>query len=510
MPVVQPTYPPVAAVVAVPVELQGNPFAGLDEPVMAVPATPVAVTATPMVAAPALPVPVVPRRAGGEGKTSKWVHLAPAGVLLLALIVIIIRDLIAGGGASGGTDVDPNPRGKIGFSDGSTVPMGKDTRKLSTRMCFGVVARDPADLKGPWKQLTYDIYGETNSTLLKIDGRTLVYGGFAGGGWSKDQLGKSLRDVKIPSKWSPKAGGMKSVWVTDNTNIEVTQTVELIPGEPNESEDFHRLLDTVLVRYTIINRDSKTHRVGLRFLLDTLIGDNDGVPFTVPGLPGLVDQFRDFPGPPGDKVPDFVQVLEKPDLQKPGVIAFLNPKVGGGLGAPDRLSLTRWQATVLNTWDVPITSFAAAGNAPGNAPGDSAIVLYWNEMVLPPYDPDPKKLVKREIGFSYGLGSVSTASGRLGVTVGGDYRPQGELTVVALVSDPARDKNVELRLPKRFTLVGGNAVQDAPPLGPGGRPAPITWRVQSPPEVGTYDLELHTSGGVTQKKRVKIKTEAIF
>ena len=37
-----------------------------------------------------------------------------------------------------------------------------------------------------------------------------------------------------------------------------------------------------MVRYQIENKDTQNHKVGLRFLLDTYIGANDGVPFTIP------------------------------------------------------------------------------------------------------------------------------------------------------------------------------------------------------------------------------------
>ena len=42
---------------------------------------------------------------------------------------------------------------------------------------------------------------------------------------------------------------------------------------------YKRLLNTCLVRYKIHNKDPKrTHSVGLRVLMDTCIGLNDGVP----------------------------------------------------------------------------------------------------------------------------------------------------------------------------------------------------------------------------------------
>src|ERR1022692_5183997 len=83
------------------------------------------------------------------------------------------------------------------------------------------------------------------------------------------------------------------------------------------------LLNTCLVRYTITNKDGnkRTHKVGLRVLMDTCIGDKDDVPFTLPGVKEVVTKAQNFEGP---DVPDFVQVLEKPSLRDPGIILQLS------------------------------------------------------------------------------------------------------------------------------------------------------------------------------------------
>src|SRR5262249_54982190 len=149
---------------------------------------------------------------------------------------------------------------------------------------------------------------------------------------------------------------------------------------------YHRLLDTALVRYTLENKDTRPHELGIRVMIDTLIGGNDGVPFTVPGVPGLVDTFRDFPTP--ESVPDFIQALEVSDLKNPGTVAQMNFKVGGKLEPPTRVSLTHWPQ-VSPFWEVPVVPIRE----------DSAVVMYWKEREVKPGD-------RREVGFSYGLGDI--------------------------------------------------------------------------------------------------------
>ena len=67
---------------------------------------------------------------------------------------------------------------------------------------------------------------------------------------------------------------------------------------------------------------------------------------------------------------------------------------------------------------------------------------------------------KREVGFAYGLGSVSS-SGKLLMTVDGSFKPGGDLTVTALVSNPAANETITLSVPDGFQI-DGSATQKVP------------------------------------------------
>ena len=83
----------------------------------------------------------------------------------------------------------------------------------------------------------------------------------------------------------------------------------------------------------------RPHRVGLRFLLDTFIGANDGVPFLIPGRNQLCDTHLDVQG---TDVPLYIQACESDDLAHPGTIARIQFVLGGGLAPPDRVTLGAW------------------------------------------------------------------------------------------------------------------------------------------------------------------------
>jgi hypothetical protein len=274
-----------------------------------------------------------------------------------------------------------------------------------------------------------------------------------------------------------------------------------------------RLLDTCRVRYVLHNAADREQTVGFRFLLDTYIGGNDGVPFTIPGESALCETAKTLPGPdrPDAKIPDFLQALERPDLAHPGTIAHLRLRVET-LEPPERVTLGAWPNEKLRVlvrknvdgpatlWDVPVVSMKALDL------NDSAITIYWKEQPLEPGG-------RREVGFEYGLWSLVSLGSRLAATVDGAFRPGGQLTVVAYVArsaDGDESETVTLALPERFRFVAGTATQKVPPLPSGARSGnvPVTWTVQAGP-IGTHALTVKSSAGPTQTLRVDVR-KSIF
>ena len=444
--------------------------------------------------APFVPIPGTPTQlptAPEPAKTPAALKLAllstPALLLALFLVLLLIHDFFFS--ALAGEDNIPidtaNPRVAVYFDGTGTDGRGE---ALMQTMRFGVM--EPGTEP---RRLTYDKYGRTNNTMLRIDGKDVRFGG-PGGRWVGDM-----------EQNSGLYGGKKSVWLytEGQTKVQVTQLVELIPGEPVEDprhkNKLKRYLDTVRVRYLIENKGSDDAKVGLRMLLDTMIGDNDGVPFTVPGRSGLVGKMAEFAT--AKDVPDFIQVLENADLKNPGVVAFLNLKLGAAVEAPSRVLLTQWPGRTmpLERWDIPLRPFN--GNDPEP---DSAVVMYWGEQPL-------RAGAKRELGFSYGRGTLSVSTNKhLGISVGGSFTPGGSMTVVALVNDPAKGETLELKLPPGLNLSSQSAKQTVPSVPEGqAQQSPVTWHIQAERE-GTFTIEVLSSTNVTQKTSITIKTKTLW
>jgi hypothetical protein len=251
--------------------------------------------------------------------------------------------------------------------------------------------------------------------------------------------------------------------------------------------------------------------VGLRFLLDTFIGNNDAVPFTIAGASELCDTMKLFNRPA--EVPDFISALERQDLKNPGTVAHLSLKYGE---PPTRVTLGAWptsdlrkqpggeRALMQNTrWDVPVLPMALA-RSPVNPRGDSAVTLYWDEKEVLPTE-------TRSVGFAYGLGSVTgeTGEGQLGISTGGQLMANTEFTLTTYVKNPAPGATVALTLPRGLQLAGGSEKEAVPaiPAGSSSAYSPVSWRVK-PVKGGVYRVRVTLNTGATLQHRIVVQQAA--
>jgi hypothetical protein len=452
-----------------------------------------------------VPAPAAVALGGSTGPRARLRTSLPAVLLGAVVFAGVLRDWLASGDQAAPTEsvqpADSTPRLDIRFHQDPRDDV-LDTLYLPEHratMRFGLVMLRGGQEIGSGigvRRLTFDPWGRTNNTCLRFEGSDeRLFGSGDKGHW-KDS------DVK---DWKDEQGqehkGAQSVWSWDDKRVAVTQYVELVRGQQSG------LLDTCRVRYRIDNGDSREHTIGIRFLLDTFIGGNDGVPFTIPGEPNLCDTMMDLPAQSETRtIPAFLQALEKPDLAHPGTIAHLRLNLEP-LEQPARVTLGAWPneklgvldrkaAGPLTLWDVPLLPLKSLQL------NDSAVAIYWKEEPLPPGG-------KREVGFEYGLWNLASAGSRLATTVDGAFRPGGQLTVVAYVNRAGReneDETVTLKLPEGFRLLEGEETQRVPRLPPDAKSAnvPITWRVQAGP-TGSYKFHVKSSVGPSQVLPVKIR-----
>jgi hypothetical protein len=230
------------------------------------------------------------------------------------------------------------------------------------------------DGQGGTKHLTAKEEGDSNTTVVRVDGKDVEFGS-ADGKFDKKAvpLGKDAQGKERL--------GVKTVWTYNK--IQITQSVEIIRSKTKR-------LDACQISYQIENLDSKDHEVGIRAMLDIMVADNDGAAFTLPAKKEIINKSANFPK--AKDVPEYVEVLENEDLTNPGLVAKMTFKVGGKLEAPDRVSLTHWPGEVNMglDWDVPVADLN----------GDSAVVMYWSPATV-------RANAQRDVGYAYGLGVVN-------------------------------------------------------------------------------------------------------
>ncbi|MFO0864072.1 MAG: hypothetical protein U0744_05360 [Gemmataceae bacterium] len=449
---------------------------------------------TPAIPTPIAPAPTTASSAPTSAPVAKgksqgmawWVHSIPAALLLFVLVGTLVRDLFLPPPTQAGDPVEKEPRIGVQF-DYAFTPNDKAGKSMS----FGVQAYEPGKGKAAGAtKLTFAQNGNTNSAMVMVDGKAYVFGDI--------NTGKLLDEPRPSGKY----GGYAVAYRLTDSRVVVTQFVEVLPGNPVEVSggEFVRPLDTCLVRYVIDNQDDKSHTVGFRFLLDTYIGSNDGVPFAVPGNAALLTS-ADFDG--SAQIPDYIQAIESPDLRSPGIIAQLNLRLNEKYEAPSRVVLTNWNLELQKQYELPFEKNAKGKKVVVPPVGkDSAIVMYWNEK------PMPKGAKGRTLAFSYGVGNLSATAG-IGILNPGSVVAGREFALTAVVQDPTPNQKIALQVPEGFRLADATPAMQPVPVGEKGRPSPVTWRL-TPSATGRFPIRVSTSDGMATERKVSVSRVPLF
>ena len=279
--------------------------------------------------------------------------------------------------------------------------------------------------------------------------------------------------------------------------VRVTQTVETVLGESG-------LGDTVRIRYDLTNLDQQEHQVGLRMMVDTLIGENDGVPFLVPGLEGITEHAVDLKGA---QVPNSIRALEVPDLVNPGVIVNLSLR-GGDATLPDRVLITGWYHSDME-WD--FLQGAGGIGAPLKRSGlesespDSAVGLFYDPQPLAPG-------ASRTILVYYGLGSISsttTGNRKLGLFAPASVNEGDKFYLTAVIADPSSGETISLALPENLALAPGESATRPLEASSAGF-TQVSWLVQACRRGDNVQLQAHLEpGGVSEFWTIDIQPVGI-
>jgi hypothetical protein len=317
------------------------------------------------------------------------------------------------------------------------------------------------------------IYGSgqpwTSYTTVLVDDQP-----FAFGGPTARRAGKELG---VGAVTAPREADSKTITcATRLGDIEVKQELGLARSTTTRVEDAAR------IAYVVTNRGDSAHAVGLRLVLDTMLGSNDGAPLRAgdQAITGAVELA-------GQRLPDYWQAFDS--LSHPEVISQGTLRAPG-LTPPDRMRMADWGTLADSPWDFPLTS-GAGFTRRGEEAQDTAVALYWEPVTLKPGE-------SRAVSTLYGVGGVSLSPAQLslGLTAPAEvdyqYEDARPFSVVAYIENSggfdSRATTCALELPKGLKLVEGEAEVPFGLLKP-GETRQASWRV-TPTGEGEGSLKL--------------------
>jgi hypothetical protein len=327
------------------------------------------------------------------------------------------------------------------------------------RFAIDVTEGDPGRSDDDNKPL---IYGHpkpwTSYTTIRINNENYVFGKA-----TTKRPGSKLPGGEIAEP--PKVTENRITMKCQYGSVVVEQILEITQSPSTGARD------TARIKYVIENTGEAPAEIGLRTVLDTLVGANDGAPFRM-GVREITEECsvesKDFP--------DFWQAFDS--LDQPSVIAQGTLK-GGDVTPPDKIVFTNWGKSADHPWEIPIEPGVKFIRA-GEDELDSTVTMFWLPRVIQPGS-------TRVITLYCGLGGVTFSPGKtfLGISAPAEVQFLGEktrsYTVVTYMEHrgEAKAKNVvvNLDLPAGLSLVSGESELHLDELTPGVTKQ-IAWEVK--------------------------------
>jgi hypothetical protein len=305
------------------------------------------------------------------------------------------------------------------------------------------------------------IYGSrepwTSYTTVLVDGQPYVFGGP-----TSRRAGAGVPTGSVVQ--APQASGDQITCGVRIGDIEVTEQLGFARSPTT------RVKDAARIAYQITNRGQSAHAVGLRVVLDTMLGANDAAPLRAGDKAiAVATQLT------GEEIPDYWQAFDS--ISHPAVISQGTLRAPG-LTPPDRMQMVDWGTLADSPWEFPFPA-GADFTRRGEAEQDTAVALYWNPAPLQPGE-------SRTYATQYGVGGVSLSPAQLslGLTAPAevDYQYEGmrPFPVVAYVENSggfeSRGTTCTLELSKGLRLEQGETKTALGLLKP-GETRQVSWRV---------------------------------
>jgi hypothetical protein len=305
------------------------------------------------------------------------------------------------------------------------------------------------------------IYGSrepwTSYTTVIVDGTPYVFGGP-----SERRAGHGTAATSLTA--APRASADRIDATARVGEIEISQELTFARSPTT------RVKDTALITYQVTNRGARPIAVGLRVVLDTMLGSNDGAPLRAGDRAiSTATQLA------GSELPDYWQAFDS--LAQPAVISQGTLRAPG-LTPPDRVAMVDWGTLADAPWDFAFPT-GAGFTRKGEEAQDTAVALYWDPAPLKPGE-------TRAYATMYGVGGVSLSPAQLslGLTAPAEvdfqYDEPKPFSVIAYLENSggfaSRGTKLALELSEGLETADGPGVVAVGLLQP-GQTRQAVWRV---------------------------------
>ncbi len=289
---------------------------------------------------------------------------------------------------------------------------------------------DPARADDDAQELLYGGAEPWSSyTTVRIDGKDYLFGGP-----TQRRAGLNLPTGEHVT--GPVKQGKAIHTVYKIQDLLVTQIISL------ERTSTTGLEDATQIQYLVSNQGKNAHSFGIRLLLDTKLGREDGAAIRV-GERALSTETALS----GGSLPDFWQAFD--NLAEPHVIAQGTLK-GGALMPPDSILIANWGTLADKSWKAPLNSGRGFIREGEDEP-DTAFALFWEGTL--------QAGETKSYCTHYGLGGVTISRGRLslGVTSPKEVLDNQSFKIIAYIENKEQgtveNAWLKLQLPAGFTTV---------------------------------------------------------
>ncbi len=321
-------------------------------------------------------------------------------------------------------------------------------------------------------------------TTVKIDGDNYVFGGE-----TERRAGQGENYGGLVEE--PQLVGDSIITIFELGGLEVEQVLMF------ERSSTTGLYDTARIEYNMTNITDEDKPVGLRIMLDTMLGENDGAPFRIRDQAITTDTMFE-----GDNLPSFYQSFDSltdPQVTSQGTF------IGESVDTPDRVYMSNWGSLADGAWDFnfnPGEEFVREGEFEI----DSAIAMYWDPVNIEPGE-------TLTYSTNYGLAGISMVPGllSLGVTSPSEFsfsERNPEFPVVAYIENTAEitAENVVARLNLPDQLASDNIERDLGDLEE-NEVTQVSWSVRATtdnlPNILNFEVEVdadNTDSNVAERE----------